>query len=112
MKILAALALGAMVALTGCHPNERQAEQLVREELGNPTQVTFRGIQTKPGNHAVVCGEVDANDHPGAGFRPFIAYIALKRALVMPPGEVSSDDEMGNPLLKGAANRFLHECEN
>jgi hypothetical protein len=102
------LAIVLLLMTGSCNATERQAKQIVAEKLGNPEYIECRRVKVK-GNE--VCGEVDASDKPGGGFRPFVAYTKLKDAAIMPPGELTSEAEMGNPLLKGAAYGFVHQCD-
>ena len=100
----------AALTLTGCDSRYRHAREIVRRELGEPNYADFRRLRTK-GNEHLVCGEVDASNQGGAGWRYFVAYIDQDRAVIAPPGGVTAAGEMGDSLLAGEAATFNHMCD-
>jgi hypothetical protein len=101
----------AGLALVACNSQHAAARQTVRHELGNPSSVEFRKLRANR-KEQIVCGEVRANDKPGTGWRHFVAYVGIERAVVAPSSEpISADAEMGDSMLSGEAARFYGACD-
>lgn len=110
MRLLACLSL---LGVAGCDQAVKsEAQAIVQRQLGNPASIDFRRLRVKSSEHSsIVCGEVEASDRPGAGWRYFVAYPTVGGAAIAPPGGIGPEGEMGNPLLAGAADGFNHACD-
>jgi hypothetical protein len=100
-----------LVLLFGCDGRYKAAQDIVRNELGQPEQIVFRDLKANR-DGTIVCGEVTASDKPLENWRFFVAYLNVKGAAVSPTASrMTAAAEMGNPLLAGAAEEFYHACD-